>query len=487
MSFANRLKEAFVALKSSRHRLFWKIMLIFWGTLFITIITNTTLTRYVAKQEFERRLESEQIHEIGQNAANLYESGGTQPLERFLNRIHRERGIKALLMNAEGAPLTHNAFAQRLMKQLRPNNGPLTWPRHEPMPLDPAMRFEFPGKGQPLHIPVESTQGSKYHLVIFRSPLSRELVNPEQIRGLRLISTFIVIALASWFLSRHLNRPILALSRASKQMANGNLSVRTRPDVGGRKDELGAMSDAFDHMAEKIQSLVTAQQQLFRNLSHEIRTPLTRQKLALELLRRQDPDNPMLARLESNNEEIEQLTQQILDLTKLQSPTVALQQERIALAELVSELVANNTLEAEHKQVHIKLTTPQTNSGNHLRGDPTLLYRAMENVLRNAIKHAPESSIVTLTTNLSATRSATATVLRITDEGPGVPESQLEAIFDPFFRVDSARNRSLGGFGLGLAFAREVIEKHGGHISAANRENGPSGLVVTITLPLAVC
>lgn len=479
MRFVERWQMHRMTSPRPRHRLFWKLMLIFWGTLLVTILTNTSLTRLLAQQEFDRKLASEQIRELGQNAANIYETGGEKPLGRFLNRVNRERGIRALLLSEEGILLTPNSHGQRMLEQLA-DVSPLPFEA-----LKPEHTVRPPHPGQPIEIPIKSDQGSQYRLILFSSKFTRDLIDPDQIKVIRLASTFIIIALASWLLSRHLARPMLALAKASRQMAQGDLSVRTRPDIGDRRDELGAMSDDFDHMAERIQTLVLSQQELFRNLSHEIRTPLTRQKLALELMRRQDPDNSLLDRLERSNEEIDQLTQQILDLTKLRNRVHNLKMEPIDLAALLRELISNNSLEAEHKDVQLMQSEEVSLSDARIAGDAALLYRAVENVLRNALKHtAKGSEIQIIAASNKRPGQPDAIALHIIDRGPGVPDKHLTEIFEPFFRVDSAHNKQLGGFGLGLAFAKEAIKKHGGEIQATNRKENGTGLVVTITLPL---
>ncbi len=243
------------------------------------------------------------------------------------------------------------------------------------------------------------------------------------------------------------------------------------------------LSEGFDQMAEKIQTLVHSQHQLFRDISHEIRTPLTRQQLALELAKRKYPEEELLSRIEKQSEEINRLIEQILSLSRLTETDSPLQKSLIHLPTMINELVSNNQIEAEHRGV--RLLTQYNEPGSReitAHCDASLVYGALENILRNAIKHTKKDSSVTISLGTSAKNRADA-VITISDCGPGVPESDLDHLFTPFLRVDSARNRKLGGYGLGLAIARKAVERHGGSVQANNLTTPRTGLRLSLTLP----
>ena len=181
-----------------------------------------------------------------------------------------------------------------------------------------------------------------------------------------------------------------------------------------------------------------------------------------------------LNRIEQESEKLNDLIGEILHLSRQQDDGQPLVLESVDLTEMLLSVAEAARIEADRIGCRIKL---DVSPALRLRGNPALLERAVENVLRNAVAHAPDSSIVTLAAECNDDRID----LTIEDQGPGVPDDQLEDIFRPFYRVSQARDRHCGGFGLGLAIARASIERHGGQIGADNLEQG--GLKVTISLP----
>jgi two-component system sensor histidine kinase CpxA len=245
--------------------------------------------------------------------------------------------------------------------------------------------------------------------------------------------------------------------------------------VGCRKDEIGEVGLAFNHMAERISLLVSNQQRLFRDISHELRTPLARQQIALELLARKLPDteHQSLHRIEREIERMNALIDQVLTLLRLeqndQSPTI----ETYDLSHLLCKLIQDAQFEAQSKdQVHL-----QQPDNNLLTGQPELVSRAVENILRNAMRYTPNNAGVFLQVD----NYKDTVVIRIEDEGEGVPEDSLKHLFEPFYRVESSRNQQIGGYGVGMAIAEQAIRAQGGTIEAINRVTG--GLRVDITLP----
>lgn len=443
-------------LLARRHRLFWKIVLLFWATLFATIVLNIAITQQIVEIEAEKRFSDSQIESLTQDAITILESGGNKSFIRWARKQRRESGIHIVLKNEYG---------QLLFEKFQP---PENHSGHAPLP-PPISRY------------VEGDDNRRYQVELhFTREASRDMRKAHPFHWLRWIATFLIIAFASWILSRHLGRPIAALSSASKEFAQGNLQARVSPKITSRKDEFGQLASDFDNMAEEIESLLNQQRQLLRDISHEIRTPLTRQRLQLELARRKGADDDFIALIERQNEKIDQLLSELLSMESMVNPRA--DQSQIDLYQLAREVVAQASIEGEAKSVQLALLSSlpdELKASLIVVGNTALIERAIENVLRNAIRHAPEYSVVTITLSVDQSNQAN---ICIEDNGPGVSAEHIEKIFNPFFRDDKARSDAAGGVGLGLSIARKAAQLHHGSISASNRPAG--GLQVVIRLPL---
>jgi two-component system sensor histidine kinase CpxA len=292
------------------------------------------------------------------------------------------------------------------------------------------------------------------------------------------LGVFLLVGgLVCWWLARSLTSPIQTLRNAAQQFATGNLSVRVGDAISGRS-EIKELADDFDAMAERIEQQVESQQRLQRDISHELRSPLARLNVALELARQRSGEGAesALDRIEREAERLNEMIGQLLSLNQLETAVVPLD-ERIDLANLLSELVADANFEAHSRQVRVDV-----NAFDSLvvKGSEKLLAGAIENILRNAVRYSAENSVVQVT--VSPMRDQRVTIV-VRDHGPGVPEAAVEKIFQPFYRVDDARERRSGGTGIGLAIADRAIRRHGGTITARNAAGG--GLEVVITLPMA--
>lgn len=262
------------------------------------------------------------------------------------------------------------------------------------------------------------------------------------------------------------------LRGAFSAMADGRLDTRLG-DAMPRGDEFADLGHSFDRMAEKLQTLILAQRRLLHDVSHELRSPLGRLQVALGIARR-DPSRAdcVLERMELEVERLSGLIGEILSLARLNSGVENEPAERIDLGELVEGIVHDARFEAGGRDCAVRL---EELARVHVHGRPRLLSRALENVIRNGLRFSPPGGELTVEVGFSDGWS----VVSVCDQGPGIPEQDLEAVFEPF-----ARGRDAGeteGFGLGLAIARGAVELHGGTIEAANQEKG--GLRVEIRLP----
>ncbi len=287
-----------------------------------------------------------------------------------------------------------------------------------------------------------------------------------------LLASLIFAALLGWYFSK----PIRSLRSAFEAMVGGDLAVRLGPSMGQRRDELADLGRNFDRMASHLNALIDGQRRLLHDVSHELRSPLARLQAAIGLARQQ-PDKLQLSleRIERESERMEKLVGELLTLSRLEAGVMGVMEEEINMGELISGIVDDARFEAESSGRAVEF--PGCDEV-FVKGDAALLHRALENVVRNALRHTPEGSRVAVDAHLSGQDDLLLTVL---DHGPGVPEKELDAIFEPFFRGGGAASTA-EGHGLGLAIARRVIEAHGGTVRALNRAGG--GLCVEIRLPV---
>jgi len=285
-----------------------------------------------------------------------------------------------------------------------------------------------------------------------------------------LVSLVFAAALA-WYFAR----PIRSLRQAFDQAANGQLGTRIGPQLAGRRDELADLGRDFDRMAGQLQQLLDGQRRLLHDVSHELRSPLARLQAATDLLAQQ-PERAaeFIERIERESGRMDRLVGELLTLARLDAGIAPRQRERVDLAELVANVAEDAAFEGQQRGCRI---VTEGDSGAVLHGDRELLHRALENVVRNALRHSPDGGTVLITSRAGSQPGWLE--IRVDDEGPGVPEAELEQIFAPFVR--SAGAQSQAGYGLGLAITSRVMRLHGGQASAGNRSGG--GLSVRLTLP----
>jgi two-component system OmpR family sensor kinase len=307
-----------------------------------------------------------------------------------------------------------------------------------------------PGRAPPLRFPIEPIIGG-------------------------MLASLAVAALLAWYVSK----PIRFLRGAFDAAARGDLDARIGSGLGTRRDELADLGHHFDRTAAQIKGLMQGQRRLLHDVSHELRSPLARLRAAVGLAR-QHPDNVdgAMDRIDREAERMDKLVDEILMLSRVESGVSARHDETVEIAALVRDVVEDAAFEAHARSKAITLDADiaalETTS---VKGNAEMLHRALENIVRNAMRHVPDGGKITV----AGTRDHVAGTLAITvaDNGPGVAQSELASIFEPFFRGSGAKD--VQGHGLGLAIARRVIEAHGGRVAAANRPQG--GLVVTLQLP----
>lgn len=283
------------------------------------------------------------------------------------------------------------------------------------------------------------------------------------------VVSLVFAALLAWYFAR----PIRNLREAFEAVASGRLDTRIGLSMEGWEDELSDLGEDFDRMACRLQKLMESKRRLLHDISHELRSPLARVQAAVDLMQQQPERAPeFVSHLERDAERIDRLVGELLMLERLDSGMAGRMDETVDLYDLLDHIAGDARFEAQSRQCSVDL---DASGPACVKGSQELLFRALENVVRNAVLHSPSGGHVEITVRWWAGQW----VVIVSDEGPGVPEAELETIFEPFTR--GKPNSSYTGYGLGLAITRRVVEAHGGSVTAANRVG--RGLRMTIALP----
>lgn len=328
--------------------------------------------------------------------------------------------------------------------------------------------------------PVRDPEGRALVVVetLRRPPGLADLLEPAWLLP-RLLALTALAGLLCFWLARRLSAPVEAVRAATRRLAGGDLSARVGSSAGRKRDDVAELARDVDAMAERVVELLGAQKRLLRDVSHELRSPLARLGVALELARNGPPERRerALARIGDEADRLAALVDQLLALSRIEAGVPAGERVAVDLGALVAAVVDDAAFEAGARGRAVRL---RQGPACEVTGSPALLRSAVENVVRNAVRHTGDGRAVEVSLDAAELPERRA-VVRVRDHGPGIPEERLKDVFEPFVRVDDARERVLGGAGLGLAIAIGAARLHGGTIEAANAPGG--GLEVTITLP----
>lgn len=291
-------------------------------------------------------------------------------------------------------------------------------------------------------------------------------------------------------LARSFSKPIRTIKQASSDIGKGDFSTRV-PISSQRNDEIGQLARSFNEMASQLQQHQSAQQRLLGDVSHELRSPMTRLQMALGLAQQETTTTQAreqyLQRCQIEVDRLDQMVADVLSLSRLENTLQTIQSEKINLCSLLANIISDEQFVADEKSIKICFIPPKDIFFN---GDSTLLISAISNILSNAVKYSPENSNI----NVELAKADHHISLIIDDAGQGVPEQALSQLFNPFYRVNLARDRNTGGTGLGLAIAKQAILAHKGKVTARNKiaknsafneqnSNSVVGLSVIIELP----
>jgi signal transduction histidine kinase len=416
------------------------------SVLAVRAATIHVITRDVGPRGFAGRLGTLQCDE----AQHAFDTGGRTALAGYFQRLSRYFPDSRRLVDARNRDvITGEDLSADLARAIdRPPTPGL-------LPFRPPQLF------------VVTSSDVRHRLLVTAGPPPHAAQNLLPWYGWILALT----ALLCCALALHLTLPLRRLRATVDRFGRGDLTVRSR---SMRQDEIGDLARAFDLMAQRLESLLGAQRRLLQDVSHELRSPLTRLEFALELARTSENREAPWQRIRRDVDRLREMVEALLQVTRAEASAVAPQFEPVSLPDLVASVVDDCRIEAESRACRIAIEPPGDVT---VMADAELLRRAVENVVRNAVNHAPSGTDVEVRYRVSPA----AVTLDVRDHGAGVPEPLLPELFKPFFRVESDRDRLTGGVGLGLSIAQRAVLLHHGRIEAANAR---PGLCVSIELPV---
>ena len=426
-----------------------KILLWCFATLVLSLGAFVGVTIFMSMHAHGNGMDPARVDAmLLEDAASVYRSGGPTRLAAYMDRLNRLLASRRYLTDAQGKDLVTGEDRSAYFSAVGRKWG---------VPNHTGGRF----------IVVQASADGRYRLIVVnKAPLDLTSYIPFYLLILA------AVALVCWILAVNIASPLRSVARTVDRFGAGDLSVRVN---SARKDEIGELGRAFDRMAERIGTLVTAERRLLQDISHELRSPLARLSFAAELARTAGDREAAVARMKKEIQRLTDLVGALVQMTRVEGDPSSTTPEPVRIDQLVASVVEDCRLEADARGCVIAMKTGEPVT---LRGDEELLRRAIENVLRNSIRYTPQGSQVEV--NLETASNTVRIAVR--DYGPGVPDWALGKIFQTFFRVDDSRDTATGGAGLGLAITRRAISLHHGNVWA---ENAAPGLRVKIELPLA--
>jgi len=445
--------------------LYLRIFLTFWTAMVLVLAFTVVATLTLASERTQREQERQQ--RLAHEASSVLARDGIPGLRNWLEQQSSAvLPSRLFVLDKRGDDLLGRHVPDFLQARVG----------HQP--FSEAAAADRMGRDAQLLSQLVSPTDETYALSLLRQggPGPFGIFNSIETPVVTSIITLVVSTCVCFLLARYLSDPIRHLRAATRSIADGDLRVRVAGLLGRRRDELALLAADFDVMTERVRALLESQQHLLRDVSHELRSPLARLQIALGLARRPGADlEQEFDRIEQETQRLDELIGEILSLSRLDDAAHVVTAEWVSLQELLETLADNARLEAERRWVRVDL---QVAEGLHVEGDRELLYRALENVVRNAVHFSPDGSSI----ELSAVQSGDRALVHVVDHGPGVPAELFDRIFEPFFRVANARDHNSGGYGIGLAITARVVRLHGGGVKATDTPGG--GLKVEIRLPL---
>ncbi|KMN24253.1 sensor histidine kinase [Pseudomonas helleri] len=435
--------------------LFWRILASFW--LAIALVAGLSiLLGHMLNQDAWILSRHPGLHNLAQQWTERFETQGPDAAQDFLERRKRRYHIDVQVLNESGDPVVEGTFPRRAaVWEARQGRGKeqLPWRR--------------------LTVEYTSPKTAETYLLIYRIPHPeldawhrQSLIWPLSALGIALV----VLTLFSLLVTLSITRPLSRLRGAVHDLGQTTYQQNSLAQLASRRDEFGVLATDFNRMGARLQSLIGSQRQLLRDVSHELRSPLARLRIALALAERAGPEEreKLWPRLTRECDRLESLISEILALARVDADQASA--EPIELNPLLATVQKDASLAAPEQRVQLNAEPDLS-----ISGWPTMIERAVDNLLRNAQRFNPPDQPIELTAQRSGDHIATS----VRDHGPGVAKEYLAHLGEPFFR---APGQTAAGHGLGLAIARRAAERHGGRLLLDNHPQG--GFVATLELPL---
>lgn len=434
--------------------LFWRILASFW--LAIALVAGLSiLLGHMLNQDAWILSRHPGLNTLASRWTQHYEQEGLESAQRFLERRKHRFGIDVQVLNDSGEAVVPGTFPRRAAAfEARQHNDQrrLPWRRL-------TQEYTSPDSGET-------------YLLIYRIPhpalnaWHREsLLWPLSALGIALV----VLTLFSLFVTLSITRPLNRLRGAVHDLGQTSYQQNSLARLAARRDEFGVLANDFNKMGARLQSLIGSQRQLLRDVSHELRSPLARLRIALALAERAEPEQrqALWPRLTRECDRLEDLISEILALARVDAEQS--HAEPVDLNALLGSVRKDAQLSVPEQEIRLEAAPGLT-----LQGWPTLIERAVDNLVRNALRFNPPGQPI----EIHAAREPGRIVLSVRDHGPGVADEHLAQLGEPFFR---APGQEAPGHGLGLAIARRAAERHGGNLMLGNHPQG--GFVATLELP----
>ncbi|KQT67000.1 MULTISPECIES: sensor histidine kinase [unclassified Pseudomonas] len=435
--------------------LFWRILASFW--LAIALVAGLSiLLGHMLNQDAWILSRHPGLNTLAAEWTQTYEAQGEEAAQDILEQRKRQYHIDVQVLNETGDPVVRGTFPRRAAAfEARQNNDDrrLPWRR--------------------LTDEITSEKTGDTYLFIYRIPhpeldaWHREsLLWPLSALGIALV----VLTLFSLLVTFSITRPLSRLRGAVHDLGQTTYQQNSLAKLANRRDEFGVLATDFNRMGARLQSLIGSQRQLLRDVSHELRSPLARLRIALALAERANPEEreKLWPRLTRECDRLEALISEILVLARVDADNASA--EEVDLNALLATLQKDAQLSSPEQTVRL-----QAESQLNLKGWPTMIERAVDNLLRNAQRFNPSDQPI----ELQAARQGERIVISVRDHGPGVQTEHLSQLGEPFYR---APGQTAAGHGLGLAIAKRAAERHGGTLTLANHPQG--GFVASLELPL---
>ena len=439
--------------------LFWRILASFW--LAIALVAGLSmLMGHFLNQDAWILSRHPAISGFAQTWVQTFEQQGKDAAQALLEQRRRQFHINIQVFNESGDPVVPGTTPPRAeAMEARQNNSnrdddrPLPWRRL-------ATEYTSPTSGDTFlliyRVPFPELDEWRKHSMFW--PVSA------------LAITLVVLTLFSLFVTLSITRPLNRLRGAVHDLGQATYQQNSLAQLANRRDEFGVLARDFNRMGSRLQSLIGSQRQLLRDVSHELRSPLARLRVALALAERAETAQreALWPRLTRECDRLEDLISEILELARVDAEHASAQTVDINM--LLGGVRKDAQLSAADIDVRI-----DAQPGLALQGWPTLVERAVDNLVRNALRFSPAQSPV----EIHARQRDGLIEIAVRDHGPGAPQEYLAQLGEPFFR---APGQTAAGHGLGLAIARRAAERHGGTLQLSNHPAG--GFVAKLELPL---